>query len=121
MKKYQGEDVYFSLNFDASVNPYIHSFNDLENVIVYLYCDESNIIKFSKVTKAGYEPLVNKGGLGMVLEGMLKSSHTYNMEGQIMIDVMCVKPSTLGDLKENVIQKAMSGIFMLPSIIKAEA
>jgi len=121
MKKYQGDDIYFALNFDSTTNPDITSFNDLENVIVYIYTNESNIVKYSLVSKTGYEPLINKGGLGMKLEGMMKSAYTKNMLGQIMIDIMCVKTSTVGDLKENVTQKAMSGIFILPSLIKAEA
>ena len=35
MKKYQGEDIYFSLNFTNSSNLNITSFDDLENVIPY--------------------------------------------------------------------------------------
>jgi len=121
MKKYQGEDIYFSLNFSQSTNTDISSFDDLYNVLVYAYTSEENVAKFSRIPKDGYEPLIDPEDQGLILRGVISSEYTKEMHGQIILDVMCIKSSTDGDLTENIIQKAMSGIFIAPTIIKAEA
>jgi len=121
MKKYQGEDIYFSLNFSASTNPDIKNFSDLYNVIVYAYTNEDNIAKFSILQQDGYGNLDDPTGDWIKLNGIITSEYTKEMNGQIILDIMCIKTSTDGDLKENLIQKAMSGIFVTPSVIKAEA
>ena len=119
MKKYQGEDIYFSLNFSNSSNLNITSFDDLENVIVYAYTGEDDIVKFSKVPKDGYEPLSSVSPTN--LKGVIRSEFTKLMTGQIMLDIMCIATSVDGDKADNIIQRAMSGIYILPSIIKDEA
>lgn len=119
MKKYQGEDIYFSLNFSNSSNVSITSFDDLENVIVYAYTGEEDIVKFSKELKAGYEPLTSASPTN--LKGVIRSEFTKLMTGQIMLDIMCIVASEDGDKADNIIQRAMSGIYILPSIIKDEA
>ena len=119
MKKYQGEDIYFSLNFTNSSNNNITSFDDLENVIVYAYTGEDDIVKFSKVPKDGYEPLSSVSPTN--LKGVIRSEFTKLMTGQIMLDIMCIATSVDGDKADNIIQRAMSGIYILPSIIKDEA
>ena len=119
MKKYQGEDIYFSLNFTNSSNNNITSFDDLENVIVYAYTGEDDIVKFSKVLKDGYEPLTSASATN--LKGVIRSEFTKLMTGQIMLDIMCIATSVDGDKADNIIQRAMSGIYILPSIIKDEA
>lgn len=119
MKKYQGEDIYFSLNFSNSSNLNITSFDDLENVIVYAYTGEDDIVKFSKVLKDGYEPLTSASATN--LKGVIRSEFTKLMTGQIMLDIMCIATSVDGDKADNIIQRAMSGIYILPSIIKDEA
>jgi hypothetical protein len=121
MKKYQGEDIYFSLKFTTSTDSDITSFNDLDNVIVYAYTNEDEIVKYSREPIAGYNSLVEVGIDGMKLQAVIPSDSTKTMLGQIMLDIMCVKTSTDGDLKENIIQKALSGIFIFNSLIKAEA
>jgi len=121
MKKYQGEDISFSLNFNTSTNSDISSFNDLYNVLVYAYTNEDNVAKFSRVIKDGYELLVDPDGHGLILKGVISSEYTKEMNGQIILDVMCIKTVTDGDLTENIIQKALSGIFIVPTVIKAEA
>ncbi len=120
MKKYQGEDIYFSLNVSNTDGNTLTSFNDLVNIIAYAYTDPENPVKFSKTTKDGYEPLVDPTGDGLSLNASIPSVYTEDMEGQIIIDVMCLRTSTEGDDIENLIQRAMSGIFVLPSVIKAE-
>lgn len=119
MKKYQGEDIYFSLNFSNSSNLNITSFDDLENVIVYAYTGEEDIVKFSKELKDGYEPLTSASSTN--LKGVIRSESTKLMTGQIMLDIMCIATSIDGDKADNIIQRAMSGIYILPSIIKDEA
>ena len=119
MKKYQGEDIYFSLNFSNSSNLNITSFDDLENVIVYAYTGEEDIVKFSKELKDGYEPLTSASPTN--LKGVIRSEFTKLMTGQIMLDIMCIATSIDGDKADNIIQRAMSGIYILPSIIKDEA
>ena len=119
MKKYQGEDIYFSLNFSNSSNVNITSFDDLENVIVYAYTGENDIVKFSKELKEGYEPLTSASSTN--LKGVIRSEFTKLMTGQIMLDIMCIATSIDGDKADNIIQRAMSGIYILPSIIKDEA
>lgn len=119
MKKYQGEDIYFSLNFSNSSNVNITSFDDLENVIVYAYTGENDIVKFSKELKEGYEPLTSASSTN--LKGVIRSESTKLMTGQIMLDIMCIATSIDGDKADNIIQRAMSGIYILPSIIKDEA
>ena len=119
MKKYQGEDIYFSLNFTNSSNNNITSFEDLENVIVYAYTGEDDIVKFSKELKEGYEPLTSASSTN--LKGVIRSEFTKLMTGQIMLDIMCIATSIDGDKADNIIQRAMSGIYILPSIIKDEA
>lgn len=119
MKKYQGEDIYFSLNFSNSSNLNITSFDDLENVIVYAYTGEDDIVKFSKELKEGYEPLTSADSTN--LKGVIRSEFTKLMAGQIMLDIMCIATSVDGDKADNIIQRAMSGIYILPSIIKDEA
>ena len=119
MKKYQGEDIYFSLNFSNSSNVNITSFDDLENVIVYAYTGENDIVKFSKEIKEGYEPLALTDST--TLKGAIRSEFTKKMSGQIMLDIMCIAATTDGDKADNIIQRAMSSIYILPSIIKDEA
>lgn len=119
MKKYQGEDIYFSLNFSNSSNVNITSFDDLENVIVYAYTGENDIVKFSKEAKEGYEVLASSSPTN--LKGVIRSEFTKLMTGQIMLDIMCIATSIDGDKADNIIQRAMSGIYILPSIIKDEA
>ena len=119
MKKYQGEDIYFSLNFSNSSNLNITNIDDLENVIVYAYTGEDDIVKFSKVLKDGYEPLTSASATN--LKGVIRSEFTKLMTGQIMLDIMCIATSVDGDKADNIIQRAMSGIYILPSIIKDEA
>ena len=119
MKKYQGEDIYFSLNFSNSSNLNITSFDDLENVIVYAYTGEEDIVKFSKELKDGYEPLTSASPTN--IKGVIRSEFTKLMSGQIMLDIMCIATSIDGDKADNIIQRAMSGIYILPSIIKDEA
>ena len=119
MKKYQGEDIYFSLNFSNSSNVNITSFDDLENVIVYAYTGEDDIVKFSIVEKGGYEPLTSVSQTN--IKGVIRSEFTKLMSGQIMLDIMCIVASEDGDKADNIIQRAMSGIYILPSIIKDEA
>jgi len=119
MKKYQGEDIYFSLNFSNSSNVNISSFDDLENVIVYAYTGENDIVKFSRDLKEGYEPLTSFSSTN--LKGVIRSEFTKLMTGQIMLDIMCIATSIDGDKADNIIQRAMSGIYILPSIIKDEA
>jgi hypothetical protein len=122
MKKYQGEDIHFSLNFNTSTNSDITSFNDFQNVIIYAYTQDTSIAKFSVLSKDGYSPLVDPdGGLGMILKGSIKSSYTKDMSGQVILDVMCIRPTVDGDLTDNLIQKVNTGIFIIPSIIKVEA
>ena len=125
MKKYQGEDVYFSLNFSESTNPDITSFADLYNVVVYVYTKSDYIVKYSVLQTGdyatGYEPLTYVDVDNLILQGIILSEQTSLMSGQIMLDIMCIKDTLDGDTKENLIQKAMSGIYILPSIIKAEA
>jgi hypothetical protein len=125
MKKYQGEDIYFSLNFSDSTNPDITSFDDLYNVVVYAYTKSDYIVKYSVLQTGdyltGYEPLIDTRIDGTQLQGIIKSEHTALMSGQVMLDIMCIRTTTDGDTKENLIQKAMSGIFVLPSLIKAES
>ena len=120
MKKYQGEDIYFSLNFNPLEGNDILNFNDLENIIVYAYTTPNNIVKFSKLNKSGYSPLVDVNGDGMILNGNINSQQTKLMNGQIMLDIMCTRVSEVGDLKENLIQKAASGIFITSALIKEE-
>ena len=119
MKKYQGEDIYFSLNFTNSSNNNITSFEDLENVIVYAYTGEDDIVKFSKEIKEGYEPLTLTDST--TLNGAIRSEFTKKMSGQIMLDIMCIAATIDGDKADNIIQRAMSSIYILPSIIKDEA
>ena len=119
MKKYQGEDIYFSLNFTNSSNNNITSFEDLENVIVYAYTGEDDIVKFSKEIKEGYEPLTLTDST--TLKGAIRSEFTKKMSGQIMLDIMCIAATIDGDKADNIIQRAMSSIYILPSIIKDEA
>lgn len=119
MKKYQGEDIYFSLNFTNSSNNNITSFEDLENVIVYAYTGEDDIVKFSKELKEGYEPLTLTDST--TLKGAIRSEFTKKMSGQIMLDIMCIAATIDGDKADNIIQRAMSSIYILPSIIKDEA
>ena len=38
-----------------------------------------------------------------------------------MLDIMCIATSIDGDKADNIIQRAMSSIYILPSIIKDEA
>jgi len=121
MKRYQGEDIYFSLNFSTSTIPDITSFNDLENMIVYAYTQSDIVTKFSRIAKEGYGPLLDTNGNGLTLKGVISSDNTKDMLGQIVLDIMCIKSSTEGDLTENLIQKALTGIFIMPSVIKEEA
>jgi len=121
MKKFQGEDIYFTLNFTTSAGSDITSFNDLANVIVYAYTKEDNIVKFSRETKVGYSTLTPVGTDGMVLKGVITSANTKLMLGQMILDIMCIKTNTDGDGTENMIQTSMSGVFIMESLIKDEA
>jgi hypothetical protein len=118
MKKYQGEDIAFSLTFDNQDNPNIKDFGDVSNVIVYAYTGEDNIQKFSMVEKEGHSPLEIVTP-DTIISGIISSKYTSKMSGQIIIEVMIEIPSETGDSKENLIKKAYSGIFIVPSAIKS--
>lgn len=119
MRKYQGEDIYFSLKFNSSDNPAINSFSDISNLVVYAYTNKDRITKFSKNTVTGYYPLISITDIE--LQGVIGSSETAEMHGQVIIDVLAEIPSIDGDLENTLIQKVYSGIFVSESIIKTEA
>lgn len=116
MKKYQGEDISFSLKFNNPGSVNISNFTNTTNVIVYAYTDEIYVQKFSMISKDGYQLL------GMVspteLSGVITSEYTSKMCGQLTLEVMLEYPSNNGDTRETLINKKLTKIFISDSLIK---
>lgn len=117
MRKYQGEDILFSLKMNNTTNPTITNFDNVSNVIVYAYTKEDYVQKFSMVELDGYTTLESISSTE--LSGIINSEYTKNMLGQLVLEVMIEVPIDGGDLVENVISKTFSKIFIVESTIKA--
>jgi hypothetical protein len=118
MIKYQGEDIYFSISFDNSLNTSVNNFNDVFNVVVYAYTNEENIVKFSRIQKTGYYPLSEVSDT--ILSGVIESKSTLDMVGQLKFDVMFEIASSSGDLSSNIIESVSSRIIIKKTPIRAE-
>ena len=116
MRKYQGEDIAFSVKLDNKDNATIKDFTDVSNVIIYAYTDEDSKQMFSVVSKDGYSPLLTISDTE--ISGVISSEYTSLMRGQIFIEVMVEVGSSTGDSFYNIISKTATGIFIIESKIK---
>lgn len=121
MKKYQGEDIFFSLKFNSDESGALSDFSGADNVIVYAYTAQNYIVKFAMVPAIGYSDLILSVD-NMTLTGVIDSEYTKSMLGQIVLEIMIEVPNQdVVDGKENLIKKVFSGIFLTASNIKTEA
>ncbi|GHT33552.1 hypothetical protein FACS189434_07950 [Bacteroidia bacterium] len=112
-KRYQGDDISFSIELETVGNPSITKFSDLDELFVYLYTDKCFIVKYSKKTRAGYLPLTVASDT--VLVGELLSADTRRMrDGILYADVMVDKNGKDKTKQEN------TGIYIAKSLIKIE-
>ena len=116
MRKYQGEDIYVSLELDNPDNPTIQDFTDISNIIIYAYTSSSAMQKFSMVEKTGYSQIESVSDTKKSIS--IDSEYTKLMSGQLIIEVMVEIPSDTGDNTTTLIKKVQSGIFIVPSTIK---
>lgn len=114
IKKYrQGDRIPFGIRFSSTLNPYIQSFADIDEVFVYIYTHPNNKIKYCNVPKAGYYGLLNM--TDFLLAGYIPAEITAKMApGVIYCEVMCKEDEDTG---ANVIK---TGVTLFPSLIKAE-
>lgn len=116
MRKYQGEDIAFSIKFDNQSNPTLKDFTDIANVIVHAYTGDDSVQMFSREDKDKYSKLNIVSDTE--LQGIITSEYTSLMSGQIYLEIMFEISSEVGDLKENVITKTPTGVIIVGSRIK---
>jgi hypothetical protein len=113
MEKYQGEDISFRVKFQKGENANINSFADLSEIILYVYTDGCDIVKFSYPAKDGYETLTLVDNL--TLTGVISASKTKTMApGALRVEVRAKNGS------ENMIEKRITGIVLTKDVIKLE-
>lgn len=115
-KKFQGDDVSFSIKLDNQSNPTVKDFTDVSNVIVYAYTDESYPQKFSLKTLADHSELLVISDTEV--SGTITSEYTSNMSGYVSIEVMLEVSNNYGDKSTNIISKGRSSLFINESTIK---
>jgi hypothetical protein len=112
--KNQGEGIDFMLTFDSSLSQDIQSFDDCDEVIVYVYTNKHRPARFSDLVRDGYYSLLrvdadNRGGV-------VPAAFTRNMQvGDMYVDVMLKK----GDSR-SVEVTYKTGVHLDPSKIKEE-
>lgn len=115
MIKNQGEDIDFMLNFDSSLSEDIQSFDDCDEVIVYVYTNKFRPVKFSDVVREGYIGMLKVDSTHRA--GLIPAAITKLMQvGDVYCDVMLVK-----DGRRAVEVTYESGVHLDPSKIKEEA
>jgi hypothetical protein len=113
MKKYQGEDISFIVEFQKGENTNINSFIDLSEVILYIYTDGCDIVRFRYPAKNGYETLTLTDSV--TLTGIISASKTKIMApGSLRVEAKIKKGA------ENMIEKKITGVIVAKDLIKSE-
>ncbi len=117
---HQGERIPFTLNFGTSINPDINSFDDLDEVIVYVYTNRLKLLKYSTIVKAGYLPLyklIPTGGTEhTIVAGYISAEDSALMPiGDLYCEIMCKEGLDTG------VNAIKTGIRILTAQIKIEA
>jgi hypothetical protein len=114
MRKYQGEDIDISLVFQRGEDMNITGFNQFTSVIVYLYTDGCNVLKFKYPNQEGYQNLTLSDNV--TLKGIVSGGFTKTMKpGVLFIEIKAKKGST------EMIDKKDSGIILVKDLIKSES
>lgn len=115
MNKHQGEDIDFMLNFDSSLSDDIQSFDDCDEVIVYVYTSKHRPARFSDIVREGYFPMLKVDSTHRA--GLVPAAFTKLMQvGDVYCDVMLVKNG-----RRAVDVTYESGVHLDPAKIKEEA
>ena len=115
MIKNQGEDIDFMLSFNSSLSDDIQSFDDCDEVIVYVYTSKHRPVKFSDIAREGYIGMLRVDSTHRA--GLVPASLTRFMQvGDVYCDIMLVK-----DGRRSVAVTYESGVHLDPAKIKEEA
>ena len=115
MIKNQGEDIDFMLSFDSSLSEDITSFDDCDEVIVYVYTNKHRPVKFSDIARDGYIGMLRVDSTHRA--GLVPAALTRFMQvGDVYCDIMLIK-----DGRRSVAVTYESGVHLDPAKIKEEA
>lgn len=117
---HQGERIPFTINFGTSVNPDITSFDDLDEVIVYVYTNRLRLLKYSTIVKEGYLPLYKLIPSGetehTIIAGYISAEDSASMPvGDVYCEIMCKEGLDTG------VNAIKTGIRILTAQIKIES
>lgn len=118
----QGNTIRFVITFKPSEQITATSWDDIDNIIAYVYVPgctaDSQIVKFSKTTKVGYNTLYKLDSTHLL--GAITSQQSKLMLGELNIEVY-VKDTLLSDIPEEIgINGNEIGICIIESLIKSE-
>lgn len=112
--KNQGEDIEFMLTFSQGIDENITSFDDVDEVIAYVYTNKFMPAKFSDTIRLGYYGMLKVDSTHRA--GLLPASFTRKMQvGDLFVEVMTVK-----DGRRSVGVTYETGVHLDPAKIKEE-
>lgn len=115
MEKHQGEDIDFSIRFDSSLSEDIQSFDDCDEVQVYVYTNRHKEVKFSDVVRIGHLELLKIDPLFRT--GIVPGALTKNLApGNMSIEVWMMRDGV------KVVDKVYeTGVELIPTQIRKES
>lgn len=103
--KYQGDDIFHGIRIRDEANNLV-VLDDFTNVLVYLYTNENNILKYSYVSVTGLFK-INKITPTLYYFIIESGVTAFLTPGNIVMELKVIKPNaTLSDNKEDLIVKA---------------
>ena len=117
-KRYQGEDIEYSLTIMTS-----ETLSDMARIVVYLYTHQSNVVKFEwkaqGQTTTGYTAMtVDSQAPTKKLIATLTAANTKLMEGSLLCNVYCQRT---GKAALQSICAADTGIRIMCNLVKTES
>lgn len=98
MIRYQGEDIQFSVELNTLAEDSVSSWGEFSSVIVYLYTNESHIVKFRTDASDGYN-ILSTDGENKILYGTLAKDDTIVMGGALYFDILAKYSSGIVNIK----------------------
>ena len=111
MEKFQGEDIDFKLIYKKGEDFNVSDWSKFQEVIVFMYTDGCVIVRFSTITKSGYEKLNLSDSI--TLSGNIKSDYTKILApGVVTIEIKAILNDSMS------IERKATGIVLKKNIIK---
>lgn len=111
MIKYQGEKIDFGLIVEPKSETDIQSWENITDIILYMYTNNSYIVKFRYPETSGYAPLSISNDK-KIISGVLSSENTSKMVGQLYLEMLIQDHTS--------IEKYNTGMIIQPTNIKHE-